>query len=90
MTSRLHYGELQYKVQWLGWDKDPTWYPAENFKNSPHKLRQYHEHNPNTPGPPIRLEQWRRAFEEDRQDEEHADDNKAISDHKGLRRRRRN
>ncbi|KAL2008703.1 hypothetical protein VTN00DRAFT_6897 [Thermoascus crustaceus] len=29
---------------------DPAWYPAENFKGSPHRLRSFHERYPNSPG----------------------------------------
>ena len=34
----LHWGKLQYKVKWVGYDNDPTWYPAANFIGSPHRL----------------------------------------------------
>ena len=35
-ACRLFRGKLQYKVDWIGYDPDDTWYPAQNFKNSQH------------------------------------------------------
>ena len=78
LSSRTYYGKLQYLVQWKGWDPDPTWYNAENFKNSAHQLKQYHEANPDKAGPPVRLEQWLKAAEGDEYDEPHEDDNKGV------------
>jgi transposase InsO family protein len=72
--SRLNKGRLEYRVQWTGWDEDPIWYPARNFKNSPHVLRTYHEEFPNAAGPPKRLAEWTDAYLKDTIDEDHADD----------------
>ena len=36
LDSRLHRKKLQYRVKWLGFDEDRTWYPASNFIGSPH------------------------------------------------------
>lgn len=47
--------DLQYCVLWVGYEDDPTWYDASNFKNSPHKLNDFHKANPTHPGPPKRL-----------------------------------
>lgn len=77
--SRIHRGRLQYLVEWNGWDPDNTWYDAQNFKNSPARLRLYHEENPDKLGPPKRLQQWQNAFDRDLNDEPHNEDNAAIS-----------
>jgi transposase InsO family protein len=58
LASRLFRRQLQYQVKWLGHDTDPTWYPAENFQNAPHRLRKFHQDNPSQPGPPRLLEEW--------------------------------
>jgi len=75
LTSREHYGKLQYQVQWRGWDPDPTWYDASGFKNATAKLRDFHERNPDKPGPPKRIDMWERAALEDMFDEDHEEDN---------------
>jgi hypothetical protein len=49
---------LKYKVQWLGYDPDPEWYPAWNLVGSPHKLKQFHDKNLEKPGPPKYLDEW--------------------------------
>jgi len=38
IDCRLHRKKLQYKASWVGWDPDDTWYPAWDFKNSPHTI----------------------------------------------------
>ncbi|KAF2690338.1 hypothetical protein K458DRAFT_383455 [Lentithecium fluviatile CBS 122367] len=48
-------GKLQYRVKWVRYSDDPKWYNAANFKNSPHKLYDFHEANLARPGPPQRL-----------------------------------
>lgn len=39
--ARVYRKKLQYRVKWLGCDKDPEWYDASNFRNCPHKLRDF-------------------------------------------------
>jgi hypothetical protein len=46
---------LKYRASWVGYDEDPEWYPASNFKYSPHKLRDFHLEHPDLLGPPRRL-----------------------------------
>ena len=65
LASRIHKGKLQYRAEWKGYDEDPVYYDAESFKNSPHKVRQFHEDQPEAPGPPVNLETWLRAYEDD-------------------------
>ncbi|PGG94950.1 hypothetical protein AJ79_10347 [Helicocarpus griseus UAMH5409] len=55
LASQVHYGKLKYRVDWLGYDDDPEWYPASNFKNSPAKLHEFHECHPEASGPLVNL-----------------------------------
>lgn len=75
LSSRFYYKRLQYQVQWTGWDPDPKWYDAVNFKNAALKLKQYHDENPDAAGPPQRLKQWLDAAAKDEFDDDHPDDN---------------
>ena len=71
--------QLQYKVSWVGWDPDDTWYPARDFKNSPYAVRTYHEEHLDGPPPPKRLNEWARSFEAERVDPDHPDDDKPAN-----------
>jgi len=64
IAARVWRGKLQYRVHWKGWDEDPEWYPASNFKNSARLLKEYHERRPGGPGPPKNLHVWLKAAEE--------------------------
>src|SRR5208282_1753950 len=59
---------LYYRVQWLGRDEDLQWYPASDCKYAPHKVRDFHLANPTRPGPPARLTDWLKAWEDGRED----------------------
>jgi hypothetical protein len=76
LEARMSGQRLQYLVKWLGFEYDPIWYNAGNFKNSPYKLRDFHSVNTSHPGPPKRLGTWIQCWEEDRDAEDHPDDNK--------------
>ena len=58
LASRTSRKTLQYQEKWVGYDEDRTWYPASNFKGSPHKIRDFHLSRPDAPGPPARLDEW--------------------------------
>jgi hypothetical protein len=58
LAVRLHHRRLQYRISWVGQDHDPVWYPARNFKGSPHMLREFHDAYPALPGPPRHLSDW--------------------------------
>ena len=76
LASRVCRHRLQYQVKWTGFDEDRTWYPAANFKGSPHRIRDYHQRYPEQPGPPQRLHEWIRAWEDEAEElEDHPDDN---------------
>jgi len=77
LAVRIRYGKLQYRVKWIGYDEDPEWYPASNLRNAPHKIRDYHTANPTKPGPPKRLQEWMRCWEEGEEADYHKDDDKA-------------
>jgi hypothetical protein len=50
VDSRCHRGRIQYRVKWTGFhDPDTTWYPADNFRNSPDAVTQFHGRYPNKP-----------------------------------------
>lgn len=79
LASRLLRGKLQYKADWKGYDPDPEWYDAASFKESPFALRDFHTENPTKPGPPIRLDSWLRAAENEGFEPSHKDDNKPAA-----------
>jgi hypothetical protein len=61
LAVKLVRKRLKYKIQWVGWDEDPDWYPASTLSNSPLALQRFYEkHSDNTdlPGPPRNLQYW--------------------------------
>ncbi|TVY12526.1 hypothetical protein LARI1_G009526 [Lachnellula arida] len=69
---------LQYRVHWKNLDEDLNWYPASNFKYSPHRVRDFHKAHPNDPGPPRKLPEWLKAFEDGLDSYEELDDDLAM------------
>jgi hypothetical protein len=53
-------------MDWIGHDPDPKWYPAANFADSPHLLRDFHAAYPGAAGPPKWLHEWICAWEQDK------------------------
>ena len=88
LASRTYYGKLQYQAQWKGWDPDPTWYPASDFKNAPAVLKRFHDAYPGQAGPPARLDQWLLAAAEDRFEPPRGDDDRPVRMGVRLRRTR--
>jgi transposase InsO family protein len=86
LASRTHYGKLQYQARWRGWDPDPEWYPASDFRNAPAALKRFHDDYPEQAGPPARLDEWLLAAAEDRFAEPHQDDDLPATKGKRLRR----
>jgi hypothetical protein len=76
LEVRVYRGKLQYRAKWCEYNADLTWYDASNFKNSPHKLREFHSANSTRPGPPANLETWVQCWEEDRDADDDPSDNK--------------
>jgi transposase InsO family protein len=75
---RLVRGKLQYRAAWLGHDEDPEWYPASDFKYSPHLLKTFHLEHRDKPGPPAKLDAWIRAYEEGRDTYDELDDDRPL------------
>ena len=61
IAVKLMRGKLVYKAKWTGVDEDPEFYPASDFKYSPHLIRDFHLANPTLPGPPVNLALWLKA-----------------------------
>jgi hypothetical protein len=72
-TMQLIRKKLFYRVKRLGHD-DLTWYPAQNFKTSPHRIHDFHVQYPDLAGPPKRLAEWLKATDEDVFLEDHEED----------------
>ncbi len=43
LNSRYHYEKLQYKVVWIDYFSDRTWYSTENFEHFKNILKNYHQ-----------------------------------------------
>ena len=71
--------KLKYRAKWVGADEDPDWYPASDFKYSPHLLWNFHLANTTHPGPPAALDHWLQAWEDEVDDYDHLD-NDLVAD----------
>lgn len=71
---------LRYKAKWLGYDEDPEFYPASDFKYSPLLLRDFHRKYPDKIGPPASLPEWLALFEAGEEAYEHVSDNRRMTD----------
>jgi predicted aspartyl protease len=69
---------LKYRASWVGFDEDPEWYPASDFKYSPHKLKDFHLAHPDLPGPPQRLDEWIKQWEAGADEYDNLDDDRAM------------
>jgi hypothetical protein len=76
IAVKLTRGKLIYRAKWTGADKDPEFYPASDFKYSPHLLKRFHLANPTLPGPPAKLPFWLQAWEDRVDDYDHLDSDK--------------
>lgn len=75
LASKIVRGSLQYRASWIGYDLDPTWYPAWNFVGSPQKLKEFHDKYPKQLGPPKHLDEWIRCWGSDDEPVEHQNKN---------------
>ena len=64
-------------------------YPAHNFRESPDRLLSFHRRNPKEPGLPMRLDIWKRAFDNDEELEKHKDDDLPVEARKRIKGRLR-
>jgi hypothetical protein len=78
IAVRKNRNKLQYRAKWVGYDEDPEWYPASNFKYSPHKLRDFHLSHPDLPGPPHQLYEWLKSWEDSQDEYEEPDDDREM------------
>jgi hypothetical protein len=78
LASKAERGKLKYRVSWVGYDEDLNWYPASDLKYSPHKLRDYYLANRQQLGPPKRLADWVRAWEDGTEDYNDLDDDSIL------------
>lgn len=70
---------LKYRAKWVGHDDDPDWYPASDFKYAPHLVKDFHLSHPDLPGPPARLDDWIRHWEQGKDEYEELNDNTELS-----------
>jgi transposase InsO family protein len=69
---------LSYRVTWLNQDVDLTWYDASDLKYAPHKVKEFHLNNQEQAGPPAKLPQWLKAWEDGEDDYDHLDGDKEM------------
>jgi len=74
LASRAYYNKLQYRVKWVSSEPDPAWYYASDFIGCPHKLREFHDKNPDVLGPPRYLADWLRSWEDGTDEPEYHND----------------
>ena len=79
LASKVECGVLKYKADWEEFDPDNMYYVAVGFKNTPHKLQQYHNLNLDAASPPVRLAAWLDAYKKDEEAEDQEDDNVAVN-----------
>jgi transposase InsO family protein len=86
LASKINRKTLKYRVQWKGYDPDPTWYPAWNFVGCPHKLKEFHNRYPDQPGPPKYLNEWIECWhnKDDKEPIEHKDKNAPVTQARRL------
>jgi hypothetical protein len=52
LDSRIVNGKLEYLVKWESYGpEDNSWEPASHLKNSSRKTKEFHQRNPDRPGP---------------------------------------
>jgi hypothetical protein len=73
LAVRKRWKSLEYRVSWRNHDNDLMWYKASDIKTAPHKLRDFHLANQMLPGPPAKLPQWLRLFEDGEDNYDYAD-----------------
>jgi hypothetical protein len=75
LASKICSKKLLYRASWAGYDPDPEWYPASNFKYSPHLLQAFYTKYPKAAGPPKKLPDWLTAYNAGLDEYEHLNSN---------------
>lgn len=79
LAVKTYYGSLRYRISWKNHDEDLEWYPASDLKYAPHKLKAFHMAYPDLPGPPKRLPDWIKAWEDGADNYDELDDDKPMA-----------
>jgi hypothetical protein len=78
IAVKLVRNKLKYRIQWVGWNKDPVWYPASVLSNSPLVLQSFHDDNIDVPGPLQNLQYWLDCAKNDTRPEPRGNDDKPF------------
>lgn len=80
VAAKKQGNQLRYRVKWKGYEEeDLEWYTPSDLKGAPHKLKTFHLNNQGLPGPPARLEEWIKAWEDGLDDYEHLNDDRPMT-----------
>ena len=80
LAVRKRWNKLEYRVKWKGYEEeDLEWYPPSELKGAPHKLKNFHLNYPRLPGPPLKLEEWIKAWEDGLDEYEHLNDDRPMT-----------
>jgi transposase InsO family protein len=80
LAVRKRWNRLEYRVRWKGYEEeDLEWYPPSDLKGAPHKLKTFHLNYPRLPGPPLKLEEWIKAWEDGLDEYEHLNDDQPMT-----------
>jgi len=78
LACRKQRSNLSYRVTWLNHDVDLDWYDASDLKYAPHKLKDFHLSHPEQAGPPSKLPEWIKAWEDGVDDYDYLDSDKEM------------
>ena len=80
LAVEKQWNQLKYRVKWKGYEEeDLEWYAPSDLKGAPHKLKAFHLNYPKLPGPPARLEEWIKAWEDGLDNYEHLNDDRPMT-----------
>jgi hypothetical protein len=86
LVEKKQWNQLKYRVKWKGYEvEDLEWHAPSDLKGAPHKLKAFHLNYPKLPGPPARLEEWIKAWEDGLDDYEHLNDDRPMTGRCGQR-----
>jgi hypothetical protein len=80
LAVRKRWNQLEYRVKWQDYKKeDLEWYPLLNLKGALHKFKTFYLSYPQLPGPPLRLEEWIKAWEDGLDEYKYLNNNQPIT-----------